>query len=128
MTDRLRYGTCDEIFDLSCGWAIAVNRNGETITFSAIVAMAIAAGVILATGEGSQRSSPEASEFQRLVRGLGLGPAQDLSECAFDFDPRLMDACQNDLWPIPGGVYFCRNHACSIFYLPVTGRTSDQTD
>jgi hypothetical protein len=57
-------------------------------------------------------------EFQRLVGGLGLGPAVDLSRCAFSFDPRLCPDCPLNREPVPGGVYFCPQHACSILYYP----------
>ena len=61
-------------------------------------------------------------EFQHLVGGLGCGPAVDLSSCSFSFDPRLCPGCEQDQGPIPGGVYFCPHHACSIlFYPPLAG-------
>ncbi len=54
-------------------------------------------------------------EFQRLVGGLGTGPAVDLSSCPFSFDARLANGCRSDQGPIPGGVSYCREHGCSLF-------------
>jgi hypothetical protein len=54
------------------------------------LALVLGAGVILLTEAGTQAAeSARAEEFQRLVGGLGFGPAVDLSGCAFAFDPRL---------------------------------------
>lgn len=55
-------------------------------------------------------------DLQRLLGGLGCGPAVDLSRCAFSFDPRLCEDCSLNHGPVPGGVYFCPQHACSILY------------
>lgn len=55
-------------------------------------------------------------EFQRTLGGLGCGPAVDLSHCCFSFDPRLCEDCSLNHDPVPGSVYFCRQHACSILY------------
>jgi hypothetical protein len=63
-------------------------------------------------------SRPPAEEFQCLVGGLGLGPAVDLSRCGFSFDPRLCPDCPLNHEPVPGGIYFCPQHACSILYYP----------
>jgi hypothetical protein len=84
-----------------------------------ILLLATSAGVILAVENlrGNDRAE-RAQEFQRLVGGLGLGPAVDLSGCPCSFDPRLCHRCSADLGPIPGGGWFCPQHACSIFYYP----------
>jgi hypothetical protein len=60
-------------------------------------------------------------QFQRLVGGLGCGPAVDLSRCGFSFDPRLCPDCPLNHEPMPGGIYFCPQHACSILFCPPLG-------
>ncbi len=49
--------------------------------------------------------------FQRLVGGLGLGPAVDLSRCAGEFDARVEPACSHRFDPLPGGSLYCPAHA-----------------
>jgi hypothetical protein len=95
-----------------------------------IVLLAGAAGLLVAmdtlTGIEQERRS---EEFQRLVGGLGMGPAVDLSRCGFSFDPRLCPDCPLNHEPVPDGVYFCPQHACSILYFPrpfETGRQGDK--
>jgi hypothetical protein len=79
--------------------------------------LALAAGLVLGV-DNARPQAERAEAFQRLVGGLGFGPAVDLSRCAFSFDPRLCDSCPADGEPIPGGVYFCPRHACSILFYP----------
>jgi hypothetical protein len=67
-------------------------------------------------------------EFQRLVGGLGMGPAVDLSRCGFSFDPRLCQDCPFNYNPVPGGVCFCSEHACSILYCRRPIQTERQGD
>jgi hypothetical protein len=76
-----------------------------------------AAGVLV-TGDSlaPAAGNGHAEELQQLVGGLGCGPAVDLSRCAFSFDPRLCPDCSLQHAPIPGGVYFCSQHGCSILY------------
>ncbi len=84
-----------------------------------ILSLALGASAVLGVDDWRQRrQSTRAEEFQRLVGGLGGGPAVDLSRCAFSFDPRLCSSCPDDWGPIPGGVYFCPQHACSILFYP----------
>jgi hypothetical protein len=87
-----------------------------------IVGLALAAiAVLLCDLRYQTRQADRSREFQRLVCGLGLGPATDLSQCEFSFDPRLEPTCGADCGPIPGGVYFCPQHACSVFFLRPEG-------
>jgi hypothetical protein len=95
------------------------------IPFVILATLVVAAGLVLARHFQSQPPPQEAREFQRLVGGLGFGPALDLRRCAFSFDPRLCPGCQEDLGPIPGGAYFCPHHACSIFFYPSLDRERD---
>jgi hypothetical protein len=81
-----------------------------------IVLLAGAAGLLVAMDTLKQDRRSE--EFQHLVGGLGMGPAVDLSRCGFSFDPRLCPDCPLNHSPVPGGVYFCPQHACSILYYP----------
>jgi hypothetical protein len=78
-----------------------------------LLLLTAAAGAILVTED---RRSAHAEQFQRLVGGVGFGPALDLSGCAFGFDPRLDGGCAEESGPIPGGACFCPRHAGSVFY------------
>jgi hypothetical protein len=74
------------------------------------------------------RSLAHTEEFQRLVGGLGFGPALDLSGCAFGFDPRLDGGCAEECGPVPGGASFCPHHAGSVFsYPPLSVEEADET-
>lgn len=84
-----------------------------------------AAGAVLVAESWAERSRiARAAEFQRLVGGVGFGPALDLSGCAFGFDPRLEGSCSEDCGPIPGGACFCPRHAASLFFYPPLERSS----
>jgi hypothetical protein len=86
-----------------------------------IVGLTLAAVTVVTWDHvSSSGREPRQAAFQRLAGGLGLGPAADIARCPFGFDPRLGDACQADLGPIPGGAFFCRHHASSVlFYRPL---------
>jgi len=82
-----------------------------------MAALAGAASLVLAADCLAPASEEgPAEELQRLLGGLGCGPAVDLSRCAFSFDPRLCEDCPLNHGPIPGAIYFCPQHACSILY------------
>jgi hypothetical protein len=84
--------------------------------FLTLLLLTVAAGAILTAENLPQdRRQAPAEEFQRLVGGLGFGPALDLSDCIFGFDPRLDAACAFERGPIPGGACFCPRHAGSLF-------------
>ena len=95
------------------------HRQAPAALLAVVVTLAAAAGLALGL-DARARAGREARsrEFQRLVGGLGFGPAADLSRCAFSFDPRLCPDCEQDHGPVPGGVYFCPHHGCSILYYP----------
>jgi hypothetical protein len=82
-----------------------------------LLTMVAAAGIVLAIG-ARPPAEDQSKVFHRLVGGLGFGPTLDLSRCEFGFDPRLCPACSNDYGPIPGGMFFCPQHASSIFDYP----------
>jgi hypothetical protein len=99
------------------------------ILFSLILTLVVAAGLVLGFGSRpSARARAHSEEFQQLVGGLGLGPAADLSRCPFSFDPRLCPDCAQNAGPIPGGLYFCPHHACSVFYYPPLARGDQAGD
>lgn len=82
-----------------------------------ILALAAMAGAILLREAGSGGGA-QSAEFQRLLGGIGLGPALDLSTCPMCFDPRVSRYCQQDFGAIPGGKLFCPHHSSSVFYYP----------
>jgi hypothetical protein len=89
------------------------------LLFLALLVLAGAAGAALVFEElARRRASPHGEEFQRLLGGVGFGPAMDLSGCAFGFDPRLDGSCSEDRGSIPGGACFCPRHAGSLFVYP----------
>ncbi len=99
--------------------------RGPALLGAALLALVAAAGVALTVAARPPAGQVErAAEFQRLVGGLGFGPAVDLERCAFGFDPRLCPACPNDGGPIPGGMFFCPYHAAAVLdYPPLRERT-----
>ena len=80
------------------------------------LALLLALAVVLPAAAGALllSASPAAGNdeaFQRLVGGLGLGPAVDLSRCAGGFDPRVETSCTFRHEPVPCGSLFCPSHA-----------------
>jgi hypothetical protein len=71
--------------------------------------LAAAAAAILAAGTNPPQDQ-RGAEFQRLVGGLGLGPAPEPSRCESAFDPRLGPVCTYDVGPVPAGMTFCPHH------------------
>ena len=92
------------------GW-----RGEEALLAMAGVLALASCAVLLCEGQSESRRQTIASEFQTLVHGVGLGPASDLSECAFAFDPRLAPSCQHDPGAFPLGGAFCPYHSLSVF-------------
>jgi len=87
-----------------------------------LLLLAGAAGAVLVMESRAHRGEAHAEEFQRLVGGVGFGPALDLSGCAFGFDPRLDGSCAEEDGPVPGGACFCPRHAGSLFCYPPVPR------
>jgi hypothetical protein len=85
------------------------------LVFPAILLLATLAGLVLALEARPTFDEARTREFHHLVGGLGFGPALDLENCEFSFDPRLCPGCSYDCGPIPGGRAFCPYHAGSIF-------------
>jgi hypothetical protein len=96
--------------------------KADTVLLGVILAVTLTAGSLIAL-EGGQNSAAlsRAHEFQQLVGGLGFGPAPDVGRCEFGCDPRLCPYCSFDTGPIPGGVFFCPHHACSVYDYPPVG-------
>jgi hypothetical protein len=84
----------------------------------ALLLLSTAAGAVLIAEAPHRQRQERSAEFQRLVGGLGFGPALDLSGCAFGLDPRLDDSCSEQYGPIPGGRCFCPRHAGTVFSYP----------
>ncbi|HWG43369.1 MAG TPA: hypothetical protein VN688_11340 [Gemmataceae bacterium] len=84
-----------------------------------------AVAVLVAEGHAERRREARAEEFQQLVGGLGFGPATDLSNCVFAFDPRLEGSCSLGHGLIPGGACFCLWHAGSLLPYPPLDVPSD---
>jgi hypothetical protein len=108
-----------------------VTHSRGRVLVAVLIGVLTGAACLLVVRDGLTASSPNecGEEFQRLVGGLGMGPAVDLSRCAFSFDPRLCPDCPLNVEPVPGGVYFCPQHACSIlYYPPLTHGTSNRRE
>jgi hypothetical protein len=97
-------------------------ERGTVLLLGLLLLTAGAAAALVIDAQGQRRREASAEEFQRLLGGLGVGPALDLSGCAFGFDPRLDGSCSEECGPIPGGACFCPRHAGSILYYPPLSR------
>src|SRR5947207_15571524 len=94
-------------------------ESGGSGLLLVLLLLSCAAGAVLVGEDLAQRRRPaRAEQFQRLVGGVGFGPALDLSGCAFGLDPRLDGTCAEDFGPVPGGACFCPRHAGSVFFYP----------
>jgi hypothetical protein len=103
------------------------SRN-RILVAALIAGLTVAAGVLIMVDARSGADREQQREFQTLVGGLGMGPAVDLSRCAFSFDPRLCPDCPLNHEPVPGAACFCRQHACSILYCPALVHRADDTE
>ena len=89
--------------------------DGATKLILAVLALVAGAVVVASIGDGrSDRAAATGREFQRLVGGLGLGPALDLSRCMPAFDPRVGAVCPERVGPIPSGDAFSPDHAGAV--------------
>jgi hypothetical protein len=93
------------------------NSNGRLFLLLLLVTGAAAAVLVVEESNGSDRLT-HAESFQRLVGGLGFGPALDLSSDASAFDPRIEGSCSMDYGPIAGGACFSSRQAGSVFFYP----------
>jgi hypothetical protein len=84
-----------------------------------VLVLLIGTGVILLVeNQTSGDRDQQATAFQHLVGGLGFGPALNLADCAFTFDPRCDGRCAYDVGPLPGGACFCPHHAGAVLFYP----------
>lgn len=95
-----------------------MQARGSGLFFALMLLIAAAATVLVTEGRTQHHRRGRGEAFQRLVGGVGFGPALDLSGCAFRFDPRLDGSCAAACGPIPGGDCFCPRHTQSVFYYP----------
>lgn len=100
---------------------IPASKHSRTLFVIAALA-STAIGLVIQDEIHQRRAATKNKEFQGLVGGLGLGPAIDLSDCAYTFDPRFCPACQENSGPIPAGAQFCPRHGFSIFHYPALER------
>jgi len=68
-----------------------------------------------------------ARDFQSLLGGLGFGPALDLSESTYGFDPRLNEVCVHDGTPTPGAGCMPPGHVGFVFSYRTQGDGDDST-
>jgi hypothetical protein len=88
------------------------------ILFAALLVTAAAVSCLTLQDHHGGYDPLKITEFQRLVGGLGLGPATNMSECSMLFDPRIAGTCPYQYEPIPAGRdFFCSRHSCSILTL-----------
>ena len=73
---------------------------------AALLVLSAAAVVASSSGADDGRTA-RGAEFQRLVGGLGLGPATDLARCERSFDARIDGACAEQVDLVPGGALPC---------------------
>src|SRR5262245_28310000 len=78
------------------------------------IALLTGVAVVALLADSHHRQRPHAEEFQRLLGGLGMGPALDLGGCPLCFDGRASFTCKEDAGALPGGGFYCRHHACSV--------------
>ena len=92
----------------------------ETRISALFVVLLLLLGAAFAVLSAENRTSSRSASFQHLVGGLGFGPALELSDDAFAFDPRLDGTCEQDYGPLAGGSCFCPRHSVSLFFYPPT--------
>jgi hypothetical protein len=86
------------------------SARAPRLLLATTIALAAAAGWVVADGGRAPGRAAASREFQSLVGGLGLGPALDLSECGHAFDPRLAATCARGTAPVVGGATRCPHH------------------
>jgi hypothetical protein len=85
----------------------------KSLAFALLILVVAAGTILFAESAAWDRRDRQAESFQRLVGGVGFGPALDLTGCAYSFDPRLEDRCSEECGPIPAGDCFCPRHDSS---------------
>jgi hypothetical protein len=77
-----------------------------------------AANVVILDSATQARRMKYSEDFQRLVGGLGFGPALELASCPARFDPRLDPGGADGDDFLLGLARDCPQHGGSIFYYP----------
>lgn len=104
-----------------------IRTSHDSLVFAVIVLVSAAAGVVLIReATGGLRS--EASGFQSLVRGLGLGCRCDLGYGEELFDPRLGTGAGDVFDHSVPGRRGCDWHPITIFPAPAAARLAHQVD
>lgn len=104
-----------------------MNEFRSHVLIGCLAASCLAAVSLVAYDTFRPANPAAAASFQRLVGGLGLGPAVDLSVCRQAFDPRVCAGCSHECGPLLAGSAYCRHHAMSVFPLPAA-ETPDAQD
>ncbi len=105
-----------------------MESRGRLLLVVLLLLTAASAAVLVEQSWPRPGRGARAESFQRLVGGLGFGPAVDLSDCAFGFDPRLDPSCALERGPIPGGGEFCPRHAGAVFEYPPPRHPTEGAD
>jgi hypothetical protein len=82
-------------------------RRTDALTLAVLALAATATAAVAVRSARPARERADSREFQRLVHGLGLGPATDLSRDESAFDPRVGAVCPERFHPILAGDAFC---------------------
>jgi len=91
-----------------------MKRREETLVALVAVVLILAAGLFAAEKRADAKRARREQSFQQLVRGVGLGPAVDMSGCEAAFDVRICPTCSHDIGPLPLGSIYCPHHALSV--------------
>lgn len=82
------------------------------------VFVGLATALVTADAIQGPADTGRSADFQRLVGGLGLGPAINLSTCQPAFDLRIGEECPSGIEYLPGNGGFCPHHVCSVISWP----------
>lgn len=88
------------------------------LAFALLVVLTAGASAVLMSEAKPNGHATDAEAFQRLLKGLGFGPALMLSPCPFPFDPRLDNGRATEMEAIPGGACFHSQRVDTIFSYP----------
>lgn len=79
------------------------------------MATAMAGGITAEEYFRRPRERGMATEFQRLLGGLGFGGELDLARCGPAFDPRIVARCREDCGLVLCGRGCCGVHSFSVW-------------
>jgi len=81
---------------------------------SLVVMASIVVSMLVVDQRRIERHRAAATDFQKLVGGLGFGPDTNWETCAHRFDPRVTGDCIYSSGPLPGGAAFCPYDSVSL--------------